>query len=171
VRQREPRRYEITHVPATIRSRDRLIGCGEPVLSRYERVVFEKGPYRSLRASRRQLLSVPAIPCLMLLIDLDPGALPATSSAAAPCWWMLAGSRARSPGCSFIWNTPSRTPGYYSAAASGVSFRKRILYVEMDAAGNTRHLHYAPYLDYRPLSARRAGCRDGNFEPPRLCLD
>ncbi len=26
-----------------------------------------------------------------------------------------------------------------------------MLYVELDAKGNTRHLHYAPYLDYRPL--------------------
>ncbi len=26
-----------------------------------------------------------------------------------------------------------------------------MLYVEMDADGNGRHLHYAPYLDYRPL--------------------
>ncbi|RME89458.1 MAG: DUF3883 domain-containing protein [Verrucomicrobia bacterium] len=42
IREREPRRYEITHVPARIRRRDRLIGIGEPVLSRYERVVFEK---------------------------------------------------------------------------------------------------------------------------------
>ncbi len=29
---------------------------------------------------------------------------------------------------------------------------KRMLYVEMDAAGQARHLHYAPYLDYRPLT-------------------
>jgi hypothetical protein len=28
---------------------------------------------------------------------------------------------------------------------------KRMLYVEIDAAGGARHLHYAPYLDYRPL--------------------
>jgi hypothetical protein len=28
---------------------------------------------------------------------------------------------------------------------------KRMLYVELDAAGGARHLHYAPYLDYRPL--------------------
>jgi hypothetical protein len=28
---------------------------------------------------------------------------------------------------------------------------RRMLYVEMDADGHTRHLHYAPYLDYRPL--------------------
>jgi len=28
---------------------------------------------------------------------------------------------------------------------------KRMLYVELDSTGNSRHLHYAPYLDYRPL--------------------
>ena len=40
--QREPRRYEITHVPAPVRSRDRAIGAGQPVLPRYERIAFEK---------------------------------------------------------------------------------------------------------------------------------
>src|SRR5437667_9891373 len=28
-----------------------------------------------------------------------------------------------------------------------------MLYVELDAAGQARHLQYAPYLDYRPLAA------------------
>ena len=28
---------------------------------------------------------------------------------------------------------------------------RKMLYVELDAAGGTRHLHYAPYLDFRPL--------------------
>ena len=42
VKQRESRRYEISHVPAPVRNRDRLIGIGEPVLPRYERVAFEK---------------------------------------------------------------------------------------------------------------------------------
>ena len=42
IKQREPRRYEITHVPAPVRNRDRLIGIGQPVVPRYERVAFEK---------------------------------------------------------------------------------------------------------------------------------
>jgi len=42
VREREARRYEISHVPAAIRNRDRVIGTGEAVLTRYERIVFEK---------------------------------------------------------------------------------------------------------------------------------
>ena len=29
---------------------------------------------------------------------------------------------------------------------------KRMLYVELDSDGATRHVHYAPYLDYRPLA-------------------
>jgi len=51
VREREARRYEVVHVPAIIRNRDRLIGTGEAVLTRYERICFEK-----------ELISVPGKP-------------------------------------------------------------------------------------------------------------
>jgi superfamily II DNA or RNA helicase len=42
IKERENKRYEITHVPGLIRNRDRLIGRGEPVLTKYERITFEK---------------------------------------------------------------------------------------------------------------------------------
>ena len=42
VREREPGRFEITHVPAELRRRDRQIGLGAPLLRRYERVTFDK---------------------------------------------------------------------------------------------------------------------------------
>jgi hypothetical protein len=42
IREREPKRYEITHVPAVIRNRDRVIGMRDPVLTRYERLSFKK---------------------------------------------------------------------------------------------------------------------------------
>ncbi len=42
VREREPKRYEVTHVPAIVRNRDRIIGLRDPVLTRYERITFEK---------------------------------------------------------------------------------------------------------------------------------
>ncbi len=34
---------------------------------------------------------------------------------------------------------------------------KRMLYVEMDASTSTRLVHYAPYLDYRPIVAGEPG--------------
>src|SRR5690606_30683978 len=51
IHEREPRRYEVKHVPAVVRNRDREIGRGEGVLQRYERVTFEKA-----------LISVPGRP-------------------------------------------------------------------------------------------------------------
>lgn len=42
IREREPKRYEITRVPAVIRNRDRVIGTRETVLTKYERVTFGK---------------------------------------------------------------------------------------------------------------------------------
>jgi hypothetical protein len=37
---------------------------------------------------------------------------------------------------------------------------RRMLYVEMDEEGQTRHLRYAPYLDYRPLTEREPAIAD-----------
>src|SRR5664280_950628 len=68
-RQREARRYEVTHVPAPIRNRDRLIGTGEPVLPRYERIAFEK----SLIAPHGEPLAAfvcPGHPLLDATLDL-----------------------------------------------------------------------------------------------------
>ena len=42
IRRREKGRYEITSVPYAVRNRDTQIGYGEPVLTRYERVCFDK---------------------------------------------------------------------------------------------------------------------------------
>ena len=39
---REEGRFEITHVPTTVRDRDRVLGIGAPVQARYERVTFDK---------------------------------------------------------------------------------------------------------------------------------
>jgi superfamily II DNA/RNA helicase len=58
---REPKRFEITHVPALIRNRDRQIRVGWPVLTRYERVTFEK-----------DLISVPGKPLAEFLCPGHP---------------------------------------------------------------------------------------------------
>lgn len=42
IHEREKDRYEIKHVPAVIRNRDREIGRSSPVLQRYERITFHK---------------------------------------------------------------------------------------------------------------------------------
>jgi superfamily II DNA or RNA helicase len=153
IRQRESRRYEITHVPAPVRNRDRLIGTGEPVLPRYERIAFEK----SLIAPQGQPLAAfvcPGHPLLDATLDLtldrhrdllrrgtvlidegDPGTTPR----------VLFYLEHAIQDASLIKNGDRRT------------ISKQMLYVELDVAGQARHLHYAPYLDYRPLRSDEPG--------------
>ncbi len=153
VRQREPRRYEITHVPAPVRNRDRMIGTGEPVLPRYERIAFEK----SLIAPQGQPLAgfiCPGHPLLDATLDLtldrhrdllrrgtvlvderDPGTTPR----------VLFYLEHAVQDASVLKNGDRRT------------ISKQMLYVELDVTGQARHLHYAPYLDYRPLRSDEPG--------------
>ena len=153
VKQREPRRYEVTHVPAPVRNRDRLIGIGEPVLPRYERIAFEK----SLVAPQGQPLAAfvcPGHPLLDAVIDLTLERHRDLLSAAR-CWWTSA-TRARSRACSSTSSThPGREP--HRARASAASSPSGCSTSSSTPTGTTRHLHYAPYLDYRPLAEDEPG--------------
>ena len=146
LRPREARRYEITHVPAPLRRRDRAIGSGEPVLPRYERIAFEKSRLAPPGQPPAAFVC-PGHPLLDAVIELtlerhrdllkrgavlvderDPGTRPRLL-----CYLEHAIQDA------------SLTPGGERRVIS-----RRMLYVELDKGGATRHVHYAPYLDYRP---------------------
>ncbi|MFZ1573781.1 MAG: helicase-related protein [Chromatiaceae bacterium] len=153
VKQRETRRYEISHVPAPVRNRDRLIGVGEPVLPRYERIAFDK----SLVAPQGQPLAAfvcPGHPLLDAVIDLT---LERNRDLLKRGTILV---DERDPG------TQSRVLFYLEHAIQDAGLTragerrvvsKRMLYVEQNAAGATRHVQYAPYLDYRPLAPGEPG--------------
>ena len=147
VTEREPRRYQVNHVPAQVRDRDRLSGLGEPVLQRYERITFEK----SLLASPGQPAAAfvcPGHPLLDATIDLtlernrgvlrqstvlvddnDPGDEPRILMSLEHS--IQDGSRTRS--------------------GEQQTVSKRILHIEVDSQHESVGKYYAPYLDYRPL--------------------
>src|SRR5207249_5428675 len=148
VRQREPRRYEVTHIPAPVRNRDRVIGMGETVLPRYERIAFEK----SLVAPQGVPLAAfvcPGHPLLDSTIDLtlerDRDLLRRGA--------VLVDERdfGAEPRVVFYLEHGIQDANLTRSGERRV-VSKRMLYVELDAAGQARHLQYAPYLDYRPLA-------------------
>jgi hypothetical protein len=148
VKQREPRRYEVTHVPGPVRHRDRLIGIGEPVLPRYERIAFEK-PLVAPPGQPLAAFLCPGHPLLDATIDL-----------------ILERHRdLLRRGAVLVddndFGIQPRLVFYLEHAIQDASrtrsgerrvVSKRMLYIEIDAAGNARHINYAPYLDYRPLA-------------------
>jgi SNF2 family DNA or RNA helicase len=148
LRQREARRYEITHVPAPIRNRDRLIGIGEPVLTRYERIAFEK-----LLVSPQGLpmaaFVCPGHPLLDSVIDLTIERHRDLLKRGA----VLVDDRdiGTQPRILFYLEHAIQDASLTRAGDRRV-VSKRMLYVELDADDIMRHVHYAPYLDYRPLN-------------------
>ena len=148
MKQRETRRYEITHVPAPVRNRDRQIGNGEPVLSKYERIAFEK----SLVSPRGQPLAAfvcPGHPLLDAVIDLTLERHRELLKRGA----VLVDDRdtGNKPRVLFYLEHAIQDASLTRSEERRVISR-RMLYVELDADGEARHMHYAPYLDYRPLA-------------------
>lgn len=152
-KQREPRRFEITHVPAPVRNRDRLIGIGEPVLPRYERIVFDK----ALVAPQGQPLAAfvcPGHPLLDSVLDLTLE----RNRDILKRGTVLVDERdeGTQPRVLFYLEHSIQDAGVTRAGERRV-ISKRMLYVEIDASGTVRHLNYAPYLDYRPLQDGEPG--------------
>ena len=147
LKQREARRYEVTNVPAVIRSRDRLIGMGEPVLPRYERIAFDKqliAPQGSIPAA----FVCPGHPLLNSVIDLmlernrdllKQGAVLVDDSDFGLQPHVLF----------YLEHGVKDASRNRDGSAHLVS--KRMLYVDMLSDGTMKGIHYAPYLDYRPL--------------------
>ncbi len=149
VKKREPRRYEITHVPALVRNRDRLIGMGEPVLTRYERMTFEKElinpPGQPLAA-----FVCPGHPLLDAVIDLTMERNQDLLKRGS----VLVDERDHGvkPRILFYLEHAIQDASLTRAGERRV-VSKRMLYVELDGEGQARHVQYAPYLDYLPLRA------------------
>ncbi|MBZ0154913.1 MAG: DUF3883 domain-containing protein [Alphaproteobacteria bacterium] len=148
IRERETRRYEITHVPSVIRSRDRSIGRREPVLLGYERITFEKNligiPGKPLAA-----FICPGHPLLDATIDLileryrdllKRGAVlvdPVDQGEDIRALFYL-------------------EHGIQDARTDRFGNRRivsrQMHFMEIDKNADTHMAGYAPYLDYRPLT-------------------
>lgn len=140
---RETGRYEITHVPAEIRDRDRQIGVGAPVLNRYERVAFDK-PYVRLGHGPRADLIAPGHPLLDAVVDLT----------------IERNSNALKQGAVLVdRDDPAESPRLLVAMTHEISdghqparvVSKQFQFVEIAPDGDTRSAGPAPYLDYEEL--------------------
>ena len=167
VHEREPHRYEITHVPAAVRSRDRQIGVREAVLPRYERIAFEK-ELLSLPGKPLAAFVCPGHPLLDATTDLilerhrdllRRGAVlvdPADTGTAvrALCYIEHAIQDART-----------------TASGERRVISRQLQFVEIDEGGQVRAAGYAPYLDYRPLASDERSLVEGALSAGWLSRD
>ena len=147
-RQRERRRYQVSNVPAAIRNRDREQGLGDRVLPRYERIAFEKS-LLTPPGKPPAAFVCPGHPLLDAVIDLTLERHRDLMKRGT----VLVDEGDDGVECRVLFTLQHTIrDGGPSAEGDGRIASQRMLYVEIDSSGHRRHLHYAPYLDYRGLA-------------------
>jgi hypothetical protein len=148
IRERDANRYEITHVPASIRNRDRAIGAREVVLPRYERVTFHK-----------DLIAVPGKPVAAFICPGHP-LLNATTDLVLERYrdllkrgTLLLDERDAGEDIRVLCYLEhsiqdARTDRHGQRRITS----RQLQFVEIDASGQVRNAGPAPYLDYRPIT-------------------
>jgi superfamily II DNA or RNA helicase len=161
LKEREPGRYEIQHVPAVVRRRHAIEGGRRPVLERYERITFDRDRIR-VRDKPPADLVHPAHPLMGSLIDLvlteDESALHAGTVLIDP-------------------TDPDIVPRLLFMIDHGIRegtarlASRRMVFVESDAQGNARHAGAAPYLNYAVPKAEDRPLVDKVLAEPWLRQD
>jgi superfamily II DNA or RNA helicase len=157
LRSREPGRYEITHVPAIIRERDRQISGRDrrnldPVLRKYERICFEKQFVRltdRISASMASLIH-PGHPLMQSMTDLvmeqHRNKLKQGAVLVDP------GDFGVNPKVLFIVDHSIK-----EGSDQGLTVSRRLQFVETDSGGHAVNAGWAPHLDLEPISASDLG--------------
>ncbi len=146
LREREPKRYEATHVPAVIRNRNRIIGTRDPVLTRYERLTFDK-----------DLINVPGKPVAEFICPGHP-LLDATIDLVLERHRDLLRQGAilvdgNDPGEEMrvlVYLEHSIQDARTERNGNRRVVSRQVQFTEVTASGDVRSAGYAPYLDYRP---------------------
>ncbi|TAM79793.1 MAG: DUF3883 domain-containing protein [Acidobacteria bacterium] len=148
VYEREPKRYELTHVPAVIRNRDRQIGTGQAVLSKYERVTFEKDLISTQGKPLAEFLC-PGHPLLDATIDLVVERYRDLLKRGAT---LIDPNDSSNEVRVLFYLEHSIQDAQTDRAGNRRIVSRRMQFVEVDHTGNVRNAGYAPYLDYRPVT-------------------
>lgn len=168
LRPREQGRYEITHVPANIRERDRQITGrdrrnADTVLRRYERVCFEKQFVRLLDRAGSPMASLmhPAHPLMQSVIDLvleqHRNKLKQGSVLVDPSDMGI------TPKVMFIIDHSVKEGANPAQVVS-----RRMQFVEIDPQGGAINAGWAPHLDMEPISAADLALVQDVFAAPWL---
>lgn len=148
---REPGRFEITHVPASIRERDRLITGRNrrelaPVLKRYERVCFTKEAVRPLEKPGAPFASLmhPGHPLMLavsdMLLEQHGNLLRQGAVLVDPV------DEGEEPSLLFLLTHEIKS-------GDGIVLSKRLQFVRVDPNGNASFAGWAPHLDLETLDA------------------
>ncbi|MCP5175206.1 MAG: DUF3883 domain-containing protein [Moraxellaceae bacterium] len=143
-RSRESGRYEVRHVPAVIRERDRIIGESRtPVLKKYERICFEKQHVRQTGKPMADMIH-PMHPLMHATTDLILQAYRAKLKQGAVL--VDPNDDSIEPKVLFMVDHTVR-----ESSQSGEVASRRLQFVEINEQGKAINAGWAPHLDLQPI--------------------
>jgi len=149
LRAREAGRYEVRHVPAAIRERDRVMGeTRTPVLKKYERICFEKQAIRVVGKPMADLIH-PNHPLMAATTDLILSAHRSKLKQGAVL--VDPNDDGIEPKVLFMVDHSIRESENASSKHKPAVASRRLQFVEIDQQGNTLHAGWAPHLDLQPI--------------------
>ena len=161
-RRREGHRYEIPHVPAFLRERDRQISdTRTPLLQRYSRICFDKGEIHVDGKPMADLVH-PAHPLMGSLIDVVLGEFRPLLKQGAVLLDPV--DNGDTPSLLLLVDHSIRE----GDSANGRTISRRLQFVSINAEGQLRFAGWAPHLDLEPVSEDSLACIRPLFEQPWL---
>jgi len=146
LRPRESGRFEIRHVPATIRERDRVIGERRtPVLCKYERICFKKNVIRVDGKPMASLIH-PGHPLMHAVIDLTLETHRSKLKQGAVL--LDPNDDSTEPKVLFMLDHRIRESGVDEPK----DVSRRLQFVEIHENGQCLHAGWVPHLDLQPIA-------------------
>lgn len=146
IRERERGRYEITHVPVAVRSRDRIIGTREAILPKYERITFEKELIRVPGKPVAEFIC-PGSPLLESVVDL---VLERYRDMLRQGTIFIDDRDTSDHIRALVMLEHGIQDAHTDRSGQRRIVSRRMQFVLLDEEGNQTSAGYAPYLDYRP---------------------
>ncbi len=152
IRKREKGRFEITTVPFKIRNRDTIIGFGEPVLQRYERVCFDK-QYCNIQGLTPATQLCPGHP----LLEATLGLIREQNADVLKRGALFIDESDPSENARLLFYIENAIQdGHVLPNGARRIVNKTLQFVELTESDTACNAGYAPYLDYRPASETEA---------------
>ena len=150
MRPREYGRFEVRHVPAAIRERDRIIGeTRTPVLKKYERICFEKQQVRQPGKPMADLIH-PTHPLMAATTDLLLSAHRSKLKQGAVL--VDPNDEGNEPKILFMVDHTIRESAQDNVQGGNQTIAsRRLQFVEINKEGKTFHAGWAPHLDLQPI--------------------
>lgn len=167
ITEREPGRFQLAAVPPSVRARDRQIGAGAPLLTRYERITFDKELIRQPGAPPAELLA-PGHPLLAATIDL---LLERHAGLFTQGTVLVDDSDTHNEPRVLVMLEHAIADGRPTRTAPHTVVSRRFEFVEIDGGGNAIVAGYAPYLDYRPPTEAELSRIDDTLQADWLTAD